>query len=185
MKSNEILEEALKRDTARAVARALGVTEQAVSEWRKKKHLPAEHALYLADYLGLPEPNLYELIAEGARHEGRREWLRKKAHAASVSALAIASVFAVLSAVSATDASLIFQGGSEAYNIALLSIMRNPGMVIPGLRAVSLGATWCPRACPRSSAPPARLRSGAGHRRTRVRTGHPRPGACVPARPSG
>lgn len=93
MKPIEILSAAVERDGTTGVAKTLGVPKSAVSEWANgKREIPAAVVLYLAEYLGLPEPDHYEVIAAATKQPKLREWAEGKARAGSSAVLLFVAI---------------------------------------------------------------------------------------------
>ena len=119
MKDNELLQQAIERHGLPKVASALDVSKSVVSRWaRGLSPFPVEHALYLAEWMGEPEPNHYELLAAATRHESRKKWLQKKARA-------VAGCSVVLLALGFVSPTLEARGYQEVNYISTVYIMRS------------------------------------------------------------
>lgn len=90
MSSLDLLRRAVEKHSQADIARALDVNRQLVNRWLSgDRPFPPEHALYLAEWMGEPEPNHYELLAASTRHETRKRWLQKKARAVASCAVLV------------------------------------------------------------------------------------------------
>lgn len=96
MEALDILRRAVEKHSQAEVADALEVGRPMVNRWLSgDRPFPPEHALFLAEWLGEPEPNHYELLAQATRHESRRRWLQKKARSVAGSLVVVLALVIV------------------------------------------------------------------------------------------
>ncbi|WP_421717423.1 hypothetical protein [Algiphilus sp.] len=118
MEALEILRRAVEKHSQAEVATALEVGRPMVNRWLSgDRPFPPEHALYLAEWMGEPEPNHYELLAEATRHESRKRWLQKKARA-------VAGCSVLVMALGIVSPTLEARGINQVNDISTLYIMR-------------------------------------------------------------
>ncbi|MEQ8511725.1 MAG: helix-turn-helix domain-containing protein [Algiphilus sp.] len=118
MSSMDLLRRAVEKHSQAEVAAALDVSRQLVNRWLSgDRPFPPEHALYLAEWMGEPEPNHYELLAAATRHESRRRWLQKKARA-------VAGCSVLMLALGIVSPTLEARGYQEVNTTSTVYIMR-------------------------------------------------------------
>lgn len=121
MTPKEILSEAIRREGTTGVANALGTGKSTVSQWQHgRSEIPPAAVLFLAERLGLPEPNPYAAIAAATKQPKLRDWAEKKARNVGGALVFVISVL-VGSLVSPT---VEVHGISEADNSTTLCALR-------------------------------------------------------------